>query len=440
MSATPTLQLSAEQLANLNNLRAVLKRQMRPLSGADSIQLAELLLHYAPLMRQSGLAKELLDYLDDLLLQLDEGTVHYHRIQVETAVTMDALGGYEYEAAALYTGAISAYQNLDDMHNAELDRAKAQLAYATHLRMRGDYSAAYEALNDAAVSFAAHNNTFHAARAYQELGLLNAAQGDLEQAIQNYELALETLTDPHREAYMQRLKINIDLATVMLQHGRANRVEGLLRTAIEKAEEYGQWLAKARALRQYAYLEQLRARTTNKHEEKTTHFDNAASYLHDTIATLQALHNSYELAVTYHDLGRLEAQRRDYDNADAHVRKSVEMFSRINDRRGFAVAQITLGQLLLAKDKDMNGAIERIRQALKIANQHNDAFTQQQAARSLVRIHEMQVKRAEKLNDASKTDNIRQHIQYSLSSIRDIEALADHVEALQALQNRLSVA
>lgn len=437
MSATPTLQLTSEQLATLNNLRAVLKRQMRPLSGADETQLAELLLQYGELMRQSGLAKELLQYLDNLLLLLDEGTTHYYRIQTETAITMDAIGGYEYEAAALYADVIADYQNDMTLPNADLDLAQAQLAYAKHLRQRGDYAAAQATLNEAAIAFAANNNSLYAARAYQQLGLLNSAQGKIELAIQNFELALETLTDPSEQAFIQRIDINIDLATASLQYGRVSRVEGLLRSAIEKADEYGQWVAKARALRQYAYLEQMRARAAEDHNEKSTHFDNAATYLYDAVATLLALHNSYELAITYHDLGRLEAQRREYDNADAHVRKSIELFARIGDRRGFAVAQITLGQLLLAKDKDMNGAIERIRQALSIANDQNDAYTQQQAARSIVRIHEMQAKRSDKLNNAQK-DALRQQIRYSLDRVTGVNALVDYDTALQGLLDSLA--
>jgi tetratricopeptide (TPR) repeat protein len=438
MSLTPALQLTAEQLAAINNLRGVLKRQMRPLNGADSTQLAELLLHYAEMMRQSGLAKELLEYLDNILLLLDEGTAHYYRVQTETALTMDVLGGYEYEAVALYNGVIAAYQE-SDLPTANLDMAKAQLAFARHLRLRGDYDQAVDNLNAAAITFSANNDTLDAARAYQELGMVKAVQGDLEQAIQNHELALDTLTDPSAEGFMQRISINIDLATTLLQNGQTSKVEGLLRSAIEKSEEHGRWLHKAKALRQYAYLEQMRARSAEDTSARAVHFDNALTYLFDAAATLQALHNSYELAVTYHDLGRLEAQRREYENAAAHVRKAVELFSRINDRRGFAVAQITLGQLLLARDKDMNGAIERIRQALGIARQYNDAYTLNQAARSLVRIHEMQVKRAAKL-DAEQVEALHRQIQYSLVSMEEVAPLAEHAEGLRGLLVQLTSA
>lgn len=63
MTDTIAIQLTREQQATLNNLRAVIKRQLRPTSSLDPSLVADILLKNSAMMREAGLAQEQYDYL-----------------------------------------------------------------------------------------------------------------------------------------------------------------------------------------------------------------------------------------------------------------------------------------------------------------------------------------------------------------------------------------
>ena len=424
--------LSATEQANLNNVRAILKRQLRPLSGTDAVTVANLLAVYSNMMRAAGLAKELMEYLQDAMNALEEDSPAFNTMQLELAKTMDTLGGYEYEAGALYQELIDTYMR-QDVTTAGIERGKAQIAYANHLRGRGNIADALIHLQQAAELLRTQGDAATSANALHQLALLRVAKGDIDLAIGHFEQALENLQDDQFE--MLRAQIIMDLVSALLQKGKIARVEALLEIADSVLQRTVSPLLLAKLNRHRAYVHQMRARAATEAQEKQSHFEQATTYLFAAIESLLTINENSELATTYHDLGRLEAQRKQYDSAEAHIRKSAELFSRLNDRRSFAVAQITLGQLILVKNRDAEGAVDRIRQALSIAAELQDAHTLTQAAQSLVRIHHMQTQRALKLDQ----DMQKRVLRYIEASVQRLQAVgeADLNTEIQKLQENI---
>ena len=101
MSETIAIQLTREQQATLNNLRAVIHRQLRPTSSVDPALVADILLQNSDMMREAGLAKEQLDYLEQIRYRTPETTVLYARLTSHMAVMKDAIDDQAFERSMI---------------------------------------------------------------------------------------------------------------------------------------------------------------------------------------------------------------------------------------------------------------------------------------------------------------------------------------------------
>lgn len=388
----PTLTLTAEQIATLNNVRTVLKRQLMPLSMVNERLVADLLIQQADLMRDAGLAAELMGYLETAIARTDEDSPYHRRLRLQLAKTMLHLGDYDDSIRDIYGELLDFYTTQPDVQRSD-DFAYAMMAFGEYFSGHGHHKEALPYYQAAFTQFQHKGLVAGMADAWHKIGIALQAMGQLEPAQNAYTTAINALRGPQNA--QQRATVIADYAGVLLQAGQLGAVEEALDQVYTLCEEYGLWTLRAKVTRQLAYVDQLRAREASDPNIKQEWLQHATTRLHHAIANLLTIHNTQELAITYHDLGRLEAQMNNIAAAENHVRKSSELFTRIGNRRNYAVSQITLGQILLIKNHDPNEALQYIRQALYIAHEVQDHHTREQAARALLKIHHMQVQRAQ---------------------------------------------
>lgn len=390
METQSAIQLTREQQARLNNLRAVVKRQLRPTSSVDPDMVASILLKNSEMMREAGLAQEQLDYLLQIRDRTPDGSSTHAILTTHVAVMKDALDDLRSEAELDHKMALDEFSKIEghaDRH------AEAHIAYGRHLitfshlkRAAEHYQKAIDLLKDS-------EGELMSAVAQGELGRAYTGRGQFEMARDHFEQALSRIPD-QAENHDDIARVKADYATALIQLNDLQKAETLLNEALQVCNEQGLWVLRGQVRRELAYIEQIKADQSQDNAVIQAYLDNAESLLKQTITDLLPVADTLGLAVAYHDLGRLEARRKKYDDAFTHVKMSIEMFERLGNKRNLAVAHITLGQLKLLRDGDAAGAVEHLHNALSIADELEDVHTETQAAESLVRVHELQTRRA----------------------------------------------
>lgn len=372
--------LTREQQAALNNLRGVLGRQLRPASKTDPTLLAELILQNAVLMRENGLASELLDYLQRVRDKVDAGNSLHARLGIEIAVTLDAIDGRQQEAGELFQTTLVWYQ----AHTIPLAEGQARIAYGRFLIHRSQlqeamaqYQQALELLKDHPVEVAI---------AQSEMGRVLVGQGKFSEAVSRFEKAYALSSGDGKAG----VRLVNDFAAALIELGEMERAERLLIEGVETATQQGLWLVRANLRRQMAYIYHLRAEKSHDAVSAQPYLDEAERLLHQTIAEMLPLQNTLDLAVVYHDLARIETQQRQFSEAEAHLRLSLELFQRLGNLRNEAVAEITLGTLVVLKNGDIAAGNEHLHRSLQLADKVGDGFTLRQAAETLTRLHQLQ--------------------------------------------------
>ncbi|MCQ3929061.1 MAG: hypothetical protein DPW16_01260 [Chloroflexi bacterium] len=376
--------LTREQQAALNNLRGILGRQLRPASKTDPTLLAELILQNATLMRENGLAGELLDYLQRVREKLDAENPLYARLGIEIAVTLDAIDGRQHEAGELFQTTLAWYR----AHPIPLAEGQARIAYGRFLIHRSQLQEAmaqYQQALELLKEYPAET-----ALAQSEMGRALVGQGKFGEAVSRFEKAYGLSSGDGKST----VRLLNDFAAALIELGEMERAEKLLTEGIETATQQGLWLVRANLRRQMAYIYHLRAEKSSDAAAAQPYLDEAERLLQQTAAEMLPLQNTLDLAVVYHDLGRIETQQRQFTEAEAHLRLSLELFQRLGNLRNEAVAEITLGTLVVLKNGDIAAGNEHLHRSLQLADKVGDGFTLRQAAETLTRLHQLQANRA----------------------------------------------
>jgi tetratricopeptide (TPR) repeat protein len=393
METQSAIQLTREQQARLNNLRAVVKRQLRPTSSVDPSMVASILLKNSEMMREAGLAQEQLDYLLQIRDRTAEGSSTHAILTTHVAVMKDAIDELRDEAEIDHKMALDEFKRVDGH---AVQNAEAHIAYGRHLIDISQIKKAAEHYQKAIDLLKESDDNTMSAVAQGELGRAYTARGQFDTASDHFEKALARL--PAEDENLDDVaRIKADYATVLIQLKDLKKAESLLKEALEVCDKWGLWVLRGQVRRELAYIEQMRADEAQDNAVIKAHLDNAETILKQTVTDLLPVSDTLGLAVAYHDLGRLEARRKKFDDAFTHVMLSIEMFERLGNKRNLAVAHITLGQLKLLRDGDAANAVKHLHTALSIADKIEDVHTEKQAAESLVRVHELQSRRA--LND-----------------------------------------
>lgn len=411
------ISLTREQQAVLNNIRAVVSRQLRPTSLVEAEMVGKILLKYGDMLREAGLAAELMEYLEQARYKVDENSLLYLQLTVELATTMDALDDYYEEAEALYRQALADFEQFEPPE-ASLEQANAEIAYGQHVMNVSHLQVAVDYYQHAIELLSNAGYTNEAGVAASELGKAYSGQGDFEGAIPYFEQGLSVLNE--NDHTIQHARAKTDFAATLIQLGDIDRAKTYLEEALTACNSSGLWVLRGQVRRQLAYIDQTLAESASQDEEKLVYLADAKKKLNDAIDDLLPIRDTHGLAIAYHDLGRLEAKLREFDDADSHVRQSIEMFSRIGNRRNYAVALITLAQITLLKSGDSVKAVQYTHQALNTADSIGDDFTRQQAVETLMRIHRIQAKRAaDQLSDEVRQRIIEQ-VTYSHSRLTEL--------------------
>lgn len=420
----PTV-LTREQQAALNNLRAILTRQLRVTSTTDPTILADLILQNALFLRENGFAAELLEYLQRIREKQDSGKPLYTRLNVEIAVTLAAMDGRQDEAAKIFETALNWYQT----HPTMSDETQAHLAYGRFLVNRSQFPAAMSQFQQALEL--SNERPIDAVISRSEMGRVLVGQGRFGEALPHFERAYTGLQGDEQASI--RVRLTNDFATALIEVGDTDRAEKLLVEGIDVATRHGLWLLRANLRRQVAYIYHRRAEKSSDANSAQPYLDEAERLLNQAVAELLPLHQSLDLAVAYHDLGRIEAQQRRFVEADAYLQLCLEMFRRLGNVRNEAVAEITLGTVVVLKDGNIAAGNGHLHRALQLAEKVGDQFTLRQAAETLTRLHQLQVTRAK-----TQPHDIRLQVIDQLSFSRARLAEFSLGEAAQALQKMMA--
>lgn len=423
------IQLTREQQAVLNNIRAVVSRQLRATSLVEAEMVAKVLLKYGDMMREAGLAAELLEYIEQSRYRVDENSLLYLQLTVAMATTMDALDDYYEDAEALYREALASFEKLDPAAVA-VERANAEIAYGRHVLNVSHLQVAVDYYQHAVELLSTAGYAVEAAVAASELGRAYSGQGDFVGATPYFEQALAALNQNDDAITDSRIKA--DFAATLIQLGDIDRAKTYLEDALKACHTNGLWMIRGQVRRQLAYIDQILSESATNDEEKQLYLADARKKLNDAIDDLLPIHDTLGLAVAYHDIGRLEAKLREFEDADSHLRQSIEMFSRIGNRRNYAVALITLAQITLLKSGDSVKAVQYSHQALNTAESIGDEFTQQQAVETLMRIHRIQAKHAAGQMSDEVRQRILEQINYSRAQFATLN-LSEHLGALETI-------
>jgi tetratricopeptide (TPR) repeat protein len=92
-------------------------------------------------------------------------------------------------------------------------------------------------------------------------------------------------------------------------------------------------------------------------------------------------------AQTYHQLGTIAQEQRDFQTAEAWNRKSLAIFEKRGDEHGAAFTYATMGLLAAAQERYVNAVEWFIKSIHGFVRTHDKHFTQT-AVRELIRCHQ----------------------------------------------------
>lgn len=391
MTQTIAIQLTREQQATLNNLRAVIKRQLRPTSSVEPQLVADILLTNSNMMREAGLAREQFDYLQQIRDRSPEGTILYAQLTSHMASMMDMIDELMPEAGEMHSQALAMFDTLPK--DAVQAHAETHIAFGRHLINISKLQEATSHYQSALKLLDGEKGNIIAAVATGELGRAYVGRGMFVEAVPHFENALKAM--PNIDAYAdEKARVQADFATALIQLDKLDQAQAMLNDALATCNRLGLWSLRGQVRRELALVDQMQADKTQDADTLEKLLDKAQELLKQTVTDLLPISDTLGLAVAYHDLGRLEARRRNFDDAMYHVNLSVEMFTRLGNVRNLSVAEITLGQMILIKTGDVAASNEHLHKALSLASELGDTHTQLKAAESLVRVHKIQTKRA----------------------------------------------
>ncbi|MEB2287851.1 MAG: hypothetical protein OZ934_07060 [Anaerolineae bacterium] len=427
-----TSPLDAVSRARLNNVRALLEREIGAGMVAAPVELARLLVAAAPTFAAAGLAGEFARYAEGVRSQLPEGN-DLARLQVALGSIISALPGKQDEAGWLFQVTLA----IEGLSRPVL--AEASLAYGQHLVAVGQTGAAVDLL---ARSFRAvmaqpdGSDVRVAAMLACEWGRALAARGQHADAIKRFEGAIAGYART-RQAELSA-EVQRDLCASLIALGEMARAEDVLRRALATADAAGRRDLAAELRQQLAGLHRGRADQLAREErvgEAAAELGEAVRHLSAAVADTLALPDRLQLARALHDLARAQAQAGILDDGAANAARAHALLAEVESLPDLAEAAITLGQLRMALG-DAVSAQSALHEALDLARALSLPDALCRAADVLVRVHQIRARHALQ-GDATFCQDTAAQAASSRQRLIELN-LSEHAAALERIVQGLS--
>ncbi len=389
--------LSRDEMAWLNNVRSVVRRQLGPESTLDRGLVARVLAAAAPTFRMAGLADEFLGYTEALRELLPEGR-DLARLQVAVGETLATIPDKRTEAG--YTLQVARTIKPTDVGTL-VDAARA---YGRLLAQNGQVSASADTMAGVASALAAvpSPDPLLVARLAHDAGRALVADGRLADAVPRFETALSGYAAARRADLAA--EVGRDLGDTLARLQQIDRAEDVLRRA----------LATADLLRQHTVAGELRTGLGKVLASRALSAGGSLSdmvlaegLIYEALADLLPAVDPTPLAKAYLDLARVQASNRKLAEAAENARRAVRLLERARIQPELAGAAIALGQIYMAQGNSVE-AQAALHQALDVAAAQNDGKRMLQAARFLVNVHEIRARHARRADRTFRRNTLDQ--------------------------------
>ena len=396
--------LNAEWRARLNNVRALIERQLSAPPLLSPAELSRLLVATAPTFLAAGLAETFLGYASALRRRLPEGD-DLARLQIAMGQALAALPGKQDEAGWLFQVTVT----LANLNRVTL--AEASLAYGRHLLSVEQPGAALDVLARAfrAVMTPPESaNVRVAALLACEWGRALASRQQHADAVKRFEGALAGFART-RQAALSVIAQH-ELGRSLLVLGDTARAEDVLRRALATADFIARRDLSADLRRLLAEIETARAGQLRREErvaEASTAISEAVRHLSGAVPDALTTPDRLVLARCLHDLARVQAQAGMIDDGAANAARAHALFAAVGSSPDLAEASITLGQLRMAQG-DAVRAQAALHEALDLAQALDLPELLERAATVLVRVHQIRARHALQGDPAFRHDTVTQ--------------------------------
>ncbi len=376
--------------ARLNNLRAMIQRQLHPKVALDLEVLADVLAVAGHSFAAVGLGEEYLAYAQGFRERLPEGPA-LARLQITMGEVLDLLPDQESEAGWAFQMSL----RLDGLDTAT--QAKACCALGRHLMQVDQVDAAEQFLSDSLRKLLTQvrrgDVTLAAALAHEWANALARLDRHAE-AVRRFEAALAGYAEA-QDAALSALAQH-DLSVSLIALGEIERAEDVLRRALVTVDYVERRDLAGAIRRRLASVHAERAdeeHQTGQRDAEREELRAAEGYLNDALLDALAQRDVETLAAIYGDLSRVLARLGRFDEAVAHAARNKALLERAGSASDLTAAAITLGQLHMAHG-DSVAAQAALHEALDLAAALGDAALVNQAAGVLVRVHQIRARRA----------------------------------------------
>jgi diguanylate cyclase (GGDEF)-like protein len=205
-----------------------------------------------------------------------------------------------------------------------------------------------------------NNDSWRIGNALIHLGILHGKKGNVIDAVDNLETALEIKT---AVGDMQAVSMCYNnLALVYKKQGDFSRALELLHKSLTIKEELNDAIGIAYCLNNLQSI-----------YERIEEYDTALEYLERSLTLIQKTGSERHLAKRYHNIGTIYYRKGDCDKALEYLEKSYEMNKKFNNKSSMASNLNSFGEIY-RKQHRIDDALKAYRQSLALYEQLEDKF------------------------------------------------------------------
>jgi len=266
-----------------------------------------------------------------------------------------------------------AQQELKAIVAASPNHPRASFLLGKFAILAGDYrSAAEDHLVRALVVQNRLGNLQGRADAENAMGIAQAELGNLDQARQRYQNAIDLRSQIGDERGVATATANV--ARIQLHQGQHDAARATLQQSLEIVERIGDRHTVANLHNEIGALEERQGRYREALERYRT-----------SLAILRELGDQRALAESYNNVGFAYFQLGDFDNAGVYAGQSMQLYQKTGNREGQMFTGQTVGMLALARG-EWNAAEKAMLEVLQLGREFEDRFTEGIALGQLGRI------------------------------------------------------